>query len=91
MMDTDPKLLELIKNEFPILSKHQITYLDHAGASLYAESQIKSVSKDLTENLLANPHTNFGHLQVITSCALLRSPALSCAPPAICYRDIASH
>jgi len=31
--------------------------LDHAGATLYAESQIKAVAEDLCENVYGNPHS----------------------------------
>ncbi|XP_058443494.1 molybdenum cofactor sulfurase 3-like [Malaya genurostris] len=33
-------------------------YLDHAGSTLYASSQIHAVQQFLTENLLCNPHTS---------------------------------
>lgn len=33
------------------------TYLDHAGTTLYAESQIDASGKLLKENLFCNPHT----------------------------------
>ncbi|XP_037823018.1 molybdenum cofactor sulfurase isoform X1 [Lucilia sericata] len=33
------------------------TYLDHAGSTLYAESQIDACGKLLKENLFCNPHT----------------------------------
>lgn len=33
-------------------------YMDHAGATLYAESQIRAVQKLLTGNLFCNPHTS---------------------------------
>nr|CAB3263892.1 molybdenum cofactor sulfurase-like [Phallusia mammillata] len=32
-------------------------FLDHAGSTLYAASQIQSFSKDLQENLYGNPHS----------------------------------
>jgi molybdenum cofactor sulfurtransferase len=45
-----------INEEFGRLEgKH---YLDHAGATLYAASQIKAVADGLTENLFCNPHTS---------------------------------
>ena len=59
------EILEFISKEFPHLEN--ITYLDHAGASLYAKSQIDAVHDALTQNLLCNPHTNFGNLQVTSS------------------------
>lgn len=33
------------------------TYLDHAGTTLYAESQIDSSATLLKQNLFCNPHT----------------------------------
>ncbi|XP_021941383.1 molybdenum cofactor sulfurase isoform X2 [Zootermopsis nevadensis] len=32
-------------------------YLDHVGATLYAESQIKAIAEDLCENVYGNPHS----------------------------------
>ena len=64
-MDESPytqELKDLILKEFPHLN--QVTYLDHAGASLYAKSQIDDAFKELNQNLLCNPHTNFGNLKV---------------------------
>ncbi|XP_020269187.1 molybdenum cofactor sulfurase isoform X2 [Asparagus officinalis] len=34
-----------------------LVYLDHAGATLYSETQMESVAKDLTSNLYGNPHS----------------------------------
>jgi hypothetical protein len=34
-----------------------VCYLDHAGATLYAESQIKAIAEDLCENVYGNPHS----------------------------------
>lgn len=34
-----------------------LVYLDHAGATLYSESQMRAVSEDLTTNLYGNPHS----------------------------------
>ena len=34
-----------------------VTYLDHAGTTLYAKSLIEQFSKDLTTNLFGNPHS----------------------------------
>ena len=34
-----------------------VTYLDHAGTTLYAKSMIEQSSKDLTSNLFGNPHS----------------------------------
>uniref|UniRef100_A0A336M3F5 Molybdenum cofactor sulfurase n=1 Tax=Culicoides sonorensis TaxID=179676 RepID=A0A336M3F5_CULSO len=33
-------------------------YLDHAGAGLYSETQIKEISENLTKNFYSNPHTS---------------------------------
>ena len=55
-------ILQIINEEFPNLGK--ITYLDHAGASLFAKSQLEGIHKELSENLLCNPHTNFGNVEV---------------------------
>ena len=75
-MDESPytqELKDLILKEFPHLN--QVTYLDHAGASLYAKSQIDDAFKELNQNLLCNPHTNFGNLKVskVTKIDLLSS------------------
>ena len=61
------KIYELIKKEYPLLydEENSIIYLDHAGASLYSKSQIKGFHEELEQNLLCNPHTNFGKLKVI--------------------------
>jgi hypothetical protein len=34
-----------------------VCYLDHVGATLYAESQIKAIAEDLCENVYGNPHS----------------------------------
>ena len=67
-MDESPytqELKDLILNEFPHLQ--QLTYLDHAGASLHAKSQIDNAFRELNKNLICNPHTNFGNLKVRNS------------------------
>ncbi|XP_065363795.1 molybdenum cofactor sulfurase [Calliphora vicina] len=46
---------KLISNEFKRIGDN--TYLDHAGSTLYAESQIDASGKLLKENLFCNPHT----------------------------------
>ena len=33
------------------------TYVDHAGASLYARRQIAAFQRDLTHSLYGNPHS----------------------------------
>lgn len=45
-----------IENEFSRIK--DVNYLDTAGAALYAESQIKEISKLLINNLFCNPHTS---------------------------------
>jgi len=34
-----------------------VTYLDHAGATLYSDQQVTKTMKDLTENVYGNPHS----------------------------------
>merc|ERR1711892_362623 len=51
----DEKTRIQLKDEFPQLS--DVTYLDHAGATLFSKSQLKSVTAELRENLFFNPHT----------------------------------
>ena len=61
---------KLVKEEFPQLfdkNGQKLTYLDHAGASLHSKSQTEGICRDLSENLLCNPHTNYGNLRVIIS------------------------
>ncbi|XP_053682889.1 molybdenum cofactor sulfurase 3 [Sabethes cyaneus] len=48
--------LNAIEREFTRLKDK--CYLDHAGTTLYADSQIRAVQQCLTENLLCNPHTS---------------------------------
>lgn len=45
------------KNCFSIFIS-DIHYLDHAGATQYAENQIKQIHSDLISNVYFNPHTN---------------------------------
>ena len=35
-----------------------MTYLDHAGATLYSKSQLEAYTADLTANLYSNPHSH---------------------------------
>ena len=35
-----------------------MTYLDHAGATLYTEQQLLRTMKDLSENVYGNPHSH---------------------------------
>ena len=46
---------ELRRQEYPALEG--ITYLDHAGTTLYARSLMEAFSKDMIGNLFGNPHT----------------------------------
>ncbi|CAI7996362.1 Molybdenum cofactor sulfurase [Geodia barretti] len=43
------------REEFPQLKG--VTYLDHAGAALYAKSQVEAHTAGLTANLYGNPHS----------------------------------
>ncbi|KAK9764960.1 hypothetical protein K7432_007088 [Basidiobolus ranarum] len=49
------KIDKIREQEYPQL-KDQV-YLDHAGATTYASSQIQRFTKDLTSNLYGNPHS----------------------------------
>lgn len=42
-----------------------VHYLDTAGATLYAESQVKQICNVLTTNLFCNPHTSRGTENII--------------------------
>ncbi|XP_036889007.1 molybdenum cofactor sulfurase [Sturnira hondurensis] len=48
-------LSELRAREFSRLAG--TVYLDHAGATLFAQSQLTSFTQDLTENVYGNPHS----------------------------------
>ncbi|XP_070584996.1 molybdenum cofactor sulfurase [Erythrolamprus reginae] len=48
-------LQRLCQREFPRLG--EITYLDHAGATLYPESLLKAFTDDLNTNVYGNPHS----------------------------------
>ncbi|EED16491.1 molybdenum cofactor sulfurase protein (HxB), putative [Talaromyces stipitatus ATCC 10500] len=51
-----PETIDEIRDrEYPTL--RDITYLDHAGTTLYAKSLIERYSQDLTTNLFGNPHS----------------------------------
>ncbi|KAJ0975831.1 hypothetical protein J5N97_017796 [Dioscorea zingiberensis] len=49
-----------------------LAYLDHAGAALYSESQIEAVAKDLTSNVLGNPHSQ-------SDCSMATSDMITAA------------
>ncbi|CUS13750.1 unnamed protein product [Tuber aestivum] len=51
----NPSVEGLRDTEYPQLK--EVTYLDHAGTTLYATSLIHSFSKELCENLYGNPHS----------------------------------
>ena len=58
--------------------KGPITYLDHAGATLYASSQIDGVGKMLKESVLGNPHSkNPSSLQTHENIEQARKKVLS--------------
>lgn len=75
---TSANMEKLVEEEFPQLFEHEVTYLDHTGASLYSKSQIDAVHRELNATLLCNPHTNFGNLKVKN-----RFP--------ICYKKLQKH
>ncbi|KAI3965813.1 hypothetical protein MKX01_010770 [Papaver californicum] len=51
-----PKNIDEIRSsEFKRLE--QLVYLDHAGATLYSESQMEMILKDFTTNVYGNPHS----------------------------------
>ncbi|RPB12903.1 PLP-dependent transferase [Morchella conica CCBAS932] len=51
----NPHVEELRTTEYPQLK--DITYLDHAGTTLYATSLIHAFSSDLCSNIYGNPHS----------------------------------
>ncbi|KAH8373194.1 hypothetical protein KR009_001625 [Drosophila setifemur] len=48
---------EKIDAEFSRLTVSKSTYLDHAGTTLYAESQVQAAAEQLQRNVICNPHT----------------------------------
>lgn len=46
-----------IKVFFTIIYFSEECYLDHAGATLYSDTQIKNIASDLHNSLYANPHS----------------------------------
>ncbi|MCJ1395655.1 hypothetical protein MMC18_008541 [Xylographa bjoerkii] len=55
-MEYYPQSVEKIRDrEFPLL--RGITYLDHAGTTLYPRSLIHDFGKDLMSNIFGNPHS----------------------------------
>jgi molybdenum cofactor sulfurtransferase len=47
----------LLKRDFHRLDAGQCVYLDHAGAALYPESLVTTVTHDWTSTVYANPHS----------------------------------
>ena len=54
--NSDVELLRT-SGEFPQLLGDTVAYLDHAGTTLYARSQIRAVMEDLEVSLHGNPHS----------------------------------
>ncbi|KAH8292924.1 hypothetical protein KR044_008869 [Drosophila immigrans] len=46
-----------IDKEFSRLAGKSSTYLDHAGTTLYAESQVAAAAQQLQRDVICNPHT----------------------------------
>ncbi|KAK0137586.1 Molybdenum cofactor sulfurase [Merluccius polli] len=49
-------LEDLVQEEFPRLKG--VTYLDHAGATLYPDSAVREFSRDISRNVYGNPHSH---------------------------------
>lgn len=49
-----------------VLQFLDIVYLDHAGATLYAKSQVEDLTKYLTSTVLGNPHSRNGSSKLST-------------------------
>ncbi|GAA0147305.1 hypothetical protein LIER_07040 [Lithospermum erythrorhizon] len=45
-----------------------LVYLDHAGATLYSESQMEAIFKDLNSNVFGNPHSQSNSSLATTDC-----------------------
>lgn len=54
----DEKTLQQLKNNFSRVNCE--CYMDHAGATLYSDTQIKNVCDDLMSSLYGNPHLTAG-------------------------------
>lgn len=67
---------ELRATQFPQLQI--VTYLDHAAATLYSLQQLADATRELSQHLFANPHSQLGHDVDQTSSAIddLRSLTL---------------
>ena len=42
---------------FCLIFNPDVTYLDHTGATIYGDSQLKAYFEDLSSNLYGNPHS----------------------------------
>ncbi|KOC70306.1 Molybdenum cofactor sulfurase 1 [Habropoda laboriosa] len=51
----DGEIAKRLENDFSRIREE--CYLDHAGATLYSDTQIKNVASDLHNSLFANPHS----------------------------------
>nr|XP_003703471.2 PREDICTED: molybdenum cofactor sulfurase 1 isoform X1 [Megachile rotundata] len=51
----DEQIVKRFENEFSRIKEE--CYLDHAGATLYSDTQIKNIAADLHHSLYANPHS----------------------------------
>lgn len=51
----DGEITKSFENNFSRIKEE--CYLDHAGATLYSDAQIKNVTSDLYNSLYANPHS----------------------------------
>ncbi|QGA20338.1 hypothetical protein EYB26_008040 [Talaromyces marneffei] len=61
-----PETIDEIRDrEYPTL--RDVTYLDHAGTTLYAKSLIEKYSQDLTSNLFGNPHSASASSQITSN------------------------
>lgn len=55
--------LSFLKNIFSLLD---YIYLDHAGTTLYSETQLKTIMNDYSSNLYGNPHSQNSSSQLTT-------------------------
>eukprot|EP00775_Hariotina_reticulata_P009146 gene9146-9314_t len=66
---------ELRATQFPQLQN--VTYLDHAAATLYSLQQLADATQELSQHLFANPHSQLGHDVDHTSSAIDNLRALT--------------
>lgn len=67
----DGTIDQIYQEEFSDRLKNQITYLDHAGTTLYTQSQLNAHFHQLTTSTLNNPHSeqdDSTNLQLIREC-----------------------